>query len=723
MEQVLSLGSVVSGYRIDGVLGRGGMGMVYHAWDTQLDRKAVVKVLAPEWTEDEAFRTRFRRESHLAAAIDHPNIVPVYGAGETNGVLWIAMRYVEGTDLRRLLDQERQLDLDRTISIIAQVGRALDTAHGRGLVHRDVKPGNILVVPGGGPDDTDHVYLTDFGLTKQTDSRSALTSSKDFVGTVAYSAPEQIEGKPVDGRTDIYALGCVFFECLTGEVPFPREDEVAAMFAHISAPPPSLIEKRPSLPPGLDTVIQHALGKQKDARYPTAQAMVASIRTVIAEAKQNAEEDERKRREEEEARRRAEEEARRREEEEARRRAEEEARRREEEEARRREEEEARRREQETPKPDLDKTKKADRESRRRAQEEARRQREEQARLEAEEEAKRRTEQAEATEGRDESRRRKLPRNRWMWIAGASVAAVVVVALILTQALPNKESNDAARSGEVGGGPPAHVFLINPDGSGLSAITKGSSHDIEPAWDPSELTPAGQLAFASDRDSQDGKFDIYIMDGYGTGLRNVTRNPASDVEPAWSSDGARVAFVSDRTGDRDIFVMNADGTGLRNLTHTPGSDEFDPSWSSVGRIAFARDSDQNGRTDAISLMNDDGSGLRDLAGGVDDAAKPRWSSDGSQIAFSSGGDIWVMNNDGTGRESITDRLQFPATDPTWEPDGTRVAFAGKVNGNYDIFVMNIRGEGLRNLTNSPEDERDPAWRPAGIALAFDREAG
>jgi serine/threonine protein kinase/photosystem II stability/assembly factor-like uncharacterized protein len=273
MKSEPGIGDVIAGYRIDGLLGRGGMGVVYLAEDVTLGRKAVVKLLAPELSESENFRKRFVRESHLAAAIDHPNVLPIYQAGEFNGLLYIAMRFVEGDDLRGLLLREGSLDPERSLSIITQVARALNAAHARGLVHRDVKPANILITVEA--EEAEHVYLTDFGLTKQTSSDSGLTGIGTFVGTIDYVSPEQIQGLPLDGRADIYALGCVFFECLTGQVPFRKDGEVAVMFAHLSEPPPSLLDFREDLPAGLDVVIARAMAKSREDRYPTALAMAA----------------------------------------------------------------------------------------------------------------------------------------------------------------------------------------------------------------------------------------------------------------------------------------------------------------------------------------------------------------------------------------------------------------------------------------------------------------
>ena len=262
----LSTGAVVAGYRIERVAGRGGMGVVYQATQLALDRPAALKVIAPELADDVMFRERFKRESHTAASIDHPNVIPVYEAGETDGQLYIAMRYVEGTDLRDLIRREGELSPAHAVRVVAQVAAALDAAHRRGLVHRDVKPGNVLIAEDG----EEHVYLTDFGLTKRTASVGGMTQTGQFVGTVDYSAPEQIKGEHADARTDVYALGCVLFQALSGRVPFERDSEVAKIYAHLTDTPPSLSSTAPAIPAPLDGVVRRALAKEPDERYQSA---------------------------------------------------------------------------------------------------------------------------------------------------------------------------------------------------------------------------------------------------------------------------------------------------------------------------------------------------------------------------------------------------------------------------------------------------------------------
>ena len=274
------LGTRLAGYQIQALLGRGGMGVVYLAEQVGPRRRVALKLLLDPATTSEAFRERFLRESELAAAIDHPNVLPVYDAGDTEGVLWIAMRYVDGIDLAALLHRDGPLAAEQALAIVGRVAGALDAAHARGLVHRDVKPGNILLAVEDGV--VTHAYLADFGLTKRVGGARGLTVSGQVLGTIDYVAPEQVEGGQVDGRADQYALAGVLFECLTGVVPFRRDGELAVLWAQVHDPPPRLGEYRPDLPAGLEEVVDRALAKAPGDRYPSCGALVAAAEAALA---------------------------------------------------------------------------------------------------------------------------------------------------------------------------------------------------------------------------------------------------------------------------------------------------------------------------------------------------------------------------------------------------------------------------------------------------------
>ncbi|MFJ9608621.1 serine/threonine-protein kinase [Kitasatospora sp. NPDC101176] len=278
------VGRRIAGYRLDGEIGRGGMAVVYRAKDLRLRRTVAVKLLAPELARNEVFRQRFMHESEAAAAIDHPHIIPVFEAGEHEGILFIAMRYVEGGDLRGLLNRGGPFPIERAARLALQIASALDAAHDHDLVHRDVKPGNVLVAAGTDSEHPEHLYLADFGLTKKSLSLSGLTSVGQIVGTLDYAAPEQISGKPLDGRCDQYSLGCVVFEMLAGTPPFRRESDLALLWAHLNDPPPELRTHRPDLPAAAAAVITRALAKAPAERYASCLQFVAELRAASAAA-------------------------------------------------------------------------------------------------------------------------------------------------------------------------------------------------------------------------------------------------------------------------------------------------------------------------------------------------------------------------------------------------------------------------------------------------------
>lgn len=272
-------GSRIVGYRLDEEIGRGGMAIVFRALDESLNRQVAVKILAPELALDEDFRQRFIRESQLAAQVDHPHIIPVFAAGETDGVLYIAMRYVPGGNVGSLIRREGALPAARAAAIISSMAAALDAAHEAGLVHRDVKPTNMLVdVRPGYPD---HIYLSDFGIAKSASSTSGLTQTGSFLGTLEYSAPEQIQGHPVDGRADQYALACSASMILAGSPPFHRDSDLAVLHAQLSEPPAPLAGRMPGIPAAVDHVLQRALAKAPADRYPSCGEFAAALSAAL----------------------------------------------------------------------------------------------------------------------------------------------------------------------------------------------------------------------------------------------------------------------------------------------------------------------------------------------------------------------------------------------------------------------------------------------------------
>jgi len=278
----LAIGSTFAGHRIDAIAGRGGMGVVYRATDLTLDRPVALKVLVPTLAGDPVFRARFERECRLAAALDHPHVVPIFHAGTERGALYLTMRYIEGTDLRSLLAEEERLEPPRAVRIVAQVAAALTEAHRHGLVHRDVKPGNILIAT---RDGAEHAFLTDFGITMDrvaTTSNTSLTKTGFAVGTADYMAPEQAQGVDVDSRADIYALGCILYRALAGTVLYDRDSDVEKLWAHIHEPPPALLDVRPGLPPSLGDAVERALAKAPGDRQQTAAELARELLAAVA---------------------------------------------------------------------------------------------------------------------------------------------------------------------------------------------------------------------------------------------------------------------------------------------------------------------------------------------------------------------------------------------------------------------------------------------------------
>jgi serine/threonine protein kinase len=266
-----SIGSVVAGHRIERFVGRGGMGVVYAAVDLALDRTVALKLIAPELAAQPGFRRRFMAESRIAAAIDHPNVVPIFRAGEEDGLLFLAMRFVEGDDLSTLVERDGPLAPARAAAVVAQIAAALAAAHARGLVHRDVKPANVLVTAG------DHCYLTDFGLVKDLAATAGATQSGSVMGTLDYVAPERIQGGETGPWTDVYALGCVLFFALTGTVVFPLDAPESKLWAHVSEPPPAVSGVRPGVPEAFDPIVARALAKDPRQRYASAPELAAAV--------------------------------------------------------------------------------------------------------------------------------------------------------------------------------------------------------------------------------------------------------------------------------------------------------------------------------------------------------------------------------------------------------------------------------------------------------------
>lgn len=277
----LSPGSVFAGYLVERRLGVGGMGAVYAARHPRLPRRVALKVLGEHLGSDPDFQTRFEREAELAARVDHPNVVSVYDRGVEGDRPWIAMQYVDGVDVHQLIKRGRSvLTAGRAVFIVAEAAKGLDSAHRRGLLHRDVKPANILVAEDS--DEGDHVLVTDFGIARALDQTSALTNAGSVPATLPFASPEQISGRDLDHRSDVYSLGCTLYVMLTGAFPFPRDSQIAVMHAHLTDPPPKITTEVPSLPTELDDVIARAMAKEPEQRYRSCRELASAAQAALS---------------------------------------------------------------------------------------------------------------------------------------------------------------------------------------------------------------------------------------------------------------------------------------------------------------------------------------------------------------------------------------------------------------------------------------------------------
>ena len=278
------VGTEFAGYRLLSVLGRGGLSIVYQAENPRLHNLIALKVLVPEVGNAEIFRIRFREESKIAAALNHPHVIPIHDFGSSDGLLSLAMRYVSGTDLRKLIAERGWLAPAAAVFLLDQAAGALDAAHRRGLVHRDVKPGNLLISQGTDDADPDHVYLADFGITSIMDGRTGLASAGLSLGAARYTSPEQVQERTVLGTADQYSLGCVLYECLTGRAPFEEDSDEAIMWAHVHESPLPPSPLRPGLPPAIDAVFARVLAKDPEGRYANCREFITAARDALATA-------------------------------------------------------------------------------------------------------------------------------------------------------------------------------------------------------------------------------------------------------------------------------------------------------------------------------------------------------------------------------------------------------------------------------------------------------
>jgi Tol biopolymer transport system component len=580
----LRVGTDFGPFSIVGLVGRGGMGIVYRARQRYPDRVVALKVLSPEVASNPDFRERFVREWN-SAAIDHPNIVPVFQAGEIADQLYIAMRHVEGADLGTLIGLSKALDPSRTIWILRQVSMALDAAHARGLVHGDVKPGNILVASGRGSEPVDHAYLSDFGLTWDLDGREA--AGRLFVGTVEYLPPERIESKVVDSRADLYSLCCVLYECLAGAPPFRRGNVVAVMHAHLAEAPPKLSQVRPDLPADIDAVIARGLAKRPEDRYRSCTELIldaAAALRVPAEV---------------------------------------------------------------SPGPILVLPPALDRPDQEEAvmtpstplvAVRPHRWRWAVAviglvALGAV--AVLRLRSGPSSESQVEQSLIGAPDFLFAFASSRGGNTDIYqmhtngTGLSLLTTSPAQDegpawSPDGSKltftSNRYGS---ADIFQLDVSTGGVSRLTTSQGvNESATDWSPD----GSKIVFQADLG---GNREIFLMNADGTGMTNLTNHPADDTIPDWSPDG-RIAFTTNRDGNWEIYVMGGDGSDPTNLTHT-STDEAGPAWSPSGaEIAFQS---WRGGNPEIWVMRGDGQEWRRVTRNRARDNAPVWTPDGAYLAF------------------------------------------------------------------------------------------
>jgi predicted Ser/Thr protein kinase len=654
------VGRTLGQYQILDEIGRGGMGAVYKAWQPALQRYVAIKVLTSRLGDPEVVQ-RFQREASIAANLSHPNIVTIYDIAQQDNVIFIAMEYVAGRPLSDVISEAGPLPIERLVRILRQVAEALDYAHRLHFVHRDIKPANILVTA------EDRAIVTDFGIAKALEGSGAtaqLTAAGTILGTPAYMSPEQIQGQPVDYRTDLYSLGVVCFEMLGGRPPFGGTTTAAILYAQVHTVPPSIRNLNPSVSKRVETALERMLAKQPQDRFPTASAFVAALdgdvitrpvtpqfaseaNTVTGMANRSAAS-----------------------------------------------------------------TPTASTWGKSQATYTAPRKRSKLplvliggivlvvavvggllAVLLSGQPGPAPAETVVVTP---------VPEATWT-LAPASAPTDAPTAtpagyLGLTRDVAFHSNRDGNYD----------IFVLDSLTGEVRQLTDDPADDVRPDWSPD----GRQIAFQSDRD---GNNEIYVMNADGSDVVRLTDDPANDWKPMWSPDGTRILFESDRNKNQDVYVMGVDGGNVARLTDDPARDRA-AVWSPDGRqIAFMSDRDTDDGTNEIYVMNLDGSQVRRLTTNAFDDRAPWWSPDGRQIAFTSdrmgNWDIFVISTEGeaVGLVRLTDD---PSADlkPTWSPDGTKFLFESDRDGQSQIYVMNADGSDQLRLMHDSAASGHPAWK-------------
>jgi len=684
-------GSTIGPYVLHEEVGRGGMGVVYRAIRADTGLEVALKLMLPELSTNILFRERFVAEAQTAPKLDHPNIVPVFDTGEVDTELYIAMRLVRGANLKQVIGREGPLAPQRVVTILRRASAALDHAHGMGVVHRDVKPQNILLGTSEGSS-ADHVYISDFGLVKPVGSESNASRTSEVLGSIQYMAPEQIEGMPTDGRADVYSLGCVAFEALTGKIPFDRPNEVAVLWAHMHEDPPRVTDMRPGLAGGLDIAVANALAKHPDDRHLTCGEFTEALEEGLSKSKRPflmpavrplVARIPRKKTE----------------------------------------------REVWAPNffPELSRVRKL-----------------------TDKTNWWRVAAAFASPLLLGAALTQFVHPQGLTGAVEDVAdeARSVVSAIVDPSAEatTSEGADAPRDGargtnsggtnsegtnrerelDRGAGRRLRALLPVADPSGLPATSGEASEPVAVAPEPGRIVWARDDNLLSNPSAHDS--DIWVMDPDGRNQVRLTRTEVDEFWPTWSPGGEYIAYVTvpDDDGPQDLWVMDADGSDQRDLNLCPGDQDCGRlDWSPDGRrVAYVQGTAlyvaelATGSREAIATARK--ASTPDGAGGPG----PTWSPDGATLAFACANDfLCLISADGGELRRVSPgRPGFDFAGPEWAPSGPWIAYGYKRNtvSPANLFVVRADGTGRRQLTDTTGTigAWNPVWAPDASSLLY-----